>query len=137
MKGHNTFYNSKQKITHKIVAAVMVDYLPGDIFAYTDRAGWINIFVKEEFYARTKSENEVKRIVNQVKKWLQTDFYDLKSPEAKREWDDIQLGIAARYKALVERTEDLEAELERAKDGILALRHEHPFHPALNPRKEN
>jgi len=135
MPNRAEFFDPERREKYKVLALVMVDYLPGDIYAYTDREGWHNIFVKEEFYSRTKSVEVAKRLINQLKRLIQTDYYELKTEAGKKEWDEQQAGIAAQYKVALERVEDLEAQTERAREVVLDLQHDNPFHPVLNPKK--
>ena len=137
MKGHNNFFNNKYAVAHKVKLSIKVDYLPGDIFAYTDRAGWHNIFIKDEFYARTKSERKMKEWVKQMHHWMMTDFFDLKSPEAQKEQTDHERVLLAQHSTLLIQIEDTEAYSNRLKDTLAQLKFDHPCIKFTEDRQEN
>lgn len=127
MKGHNTFFDNKQRVAEKILLAMFVDYLPGDIYAYTDREGWHNLFVKGEFYGRSKSQTTVARWARQLHGWMTSDFYMLKSPEARKEQEEKDFSLRARHSTLLLGIEDAEARLNKLKEQLADLKHENPF----------
>lgn len=121
------FYDSNYRVPHKILLQVYVDYLPGDILVYTDRDGWNNIFVKDEFYGRTKSETGAAREARKLYNLMVTDFYELKSPEAKAEQEGREASLKGTYNGLLVSLEEARAKVNRYEEKLADLKHNNPF----------